>query len=332
MRTSCGRAPTRRVVEGRFELEGERGRPDPGRAPHGRSRGRTSNGRMATAAALEEHGARAGRPPRPARAPVPAAAERPARGARPFRRHRPRPAARRSRAVDASCSAAWPSLGGDAGARAGRSTCCGSRSRSSSGRHIDGPDEDERLDAEESALADAVGHRLGGASRPLPSLTEEGGALDAVAAARPRSTAGPFASRGRTAPVAGRRAGRRRGASSGRTASASRRTPSGWSEIRLRRQLLADLRRKYGTARRGGPARHVGRRAGLRATRRASRLASLLEPRRAGRRAGARSRTGPSRRARRRRVGRTGPAAAAPRPGRGGPGAPARARHGRGPR
>ena len=112
---------------------------------------------------------------------------------------------------------------------------------------LDEPDEDDRLDREESTLADAVGHRLA-AQQALVSLSEEGGALDALAAAQQavegRELFEPAADRLRSvvselADVA---------AELRAQGEQIEEDPERLEQLRLRRQLLVDLRRKYGTA------------------------------------------------------------------------------------
>jgi DNA repair protein RecN (Recombination protein N) len=110
---------------------------------------------------------------------------------------------------------------------------------------ITGPDEDEQLDAEESVLADAVAHQAAAAAA-TEALTGDGGAADALGTAI-ASVAGraPFAAaearlRAAAAEVADL-AGEIRGAGEGITDD-----PARLDAVRTRRQLLHDLRRKYG--------------------------------------------------------------------------------------
>jgi DNA repair protein RecN (Recombination protein N) len=107
------------------------------------------------------------------------------------------------------------------------------------------PDEDERLSAEEDLLADAAAHRETAAAA-VAALTDEGGAVDpvgmAIAALAGR---GPFAAheerlRNLSAELADVAAEVRV------TAEAIDEDPERLAAVRERRQLLADLRRKYG--------------------------------------------------------------------------------------
>jgi DNA repair protein RecN (Recombination protein N) len=110
---------------------------------------------------------------------------------------------------------------------------------------IDGDDEDERLDVEESVLADAVAHQEHATAAGV-ALTGEGGATDAVgtaiAALQGRA---PFAElEGRLRAVAADLADV---AGELRTAGeAITHDPERLDAVRARRQLLHDLRRKYG--------------------------------------------------------------------------------------
>ncbi len=138
-------------------------------------------------------------------------------------------------------------MGGDVGARARELDLLRFQATELEAAAIEGPDEDERLDAEEDALADAVAHREA-AQRALAALTDDGGALDTV-------TDALGAVDGR-APFAGS-AERLRSlavelsdvASEVRDAAeAVVDDPERLAALRVRRQLLHDLRRKYGTA------------------------------------------------------------------------------------
>ena len=110
---------------------------------------------------------------------------------------------------------------------------------------LDDPDEDAVLDAEEDALADAVAHRdAGGAA--VAALTDDGGALDAIGGAL-AAVAGrrPFAAheerlRGAAAEVADVAADLRA------AAEGIDEDPERLAWLRQRRQLLRELRRKYG--------------------------------------------------------------------------------------
>ena len=110
---------------------------------------------------------------------------------------------------------------------------------------LDDPDEDQHLDADEDLLADAVAHQEASAAA-VESLTGDGGALDAVAIALDQlAERGPFRDQER----------RLRGVSAELADVASEVRDAGESidpdperldAIRTRRQLLRELRRKYG--------------------------------------------------------------------------------------
>ena len=236
-------------VEGRF-VDRRRRRsccarvvPADGRSPGLRRRPAGHRGRAGRA------GRRAGRPARPARPPVAARRGRAARRARPLRRRRPRrrcarPGPRlrrhRRRAGRARRRRAGP------GPRDRPAALPGRRARRAPASTT--PTRTTRLDAEEDVLADAAAHREA--------------ARGAVRRAGRRRRRGRRASAPRSAAVAGRRAVRRpsrRGCAPsppssadvaaelrGRGRGASTRTPSGSPRVRARRQLLRDLRRKYG--------------------------------------------------------------------------------------
>jgi DNA repair protein RecN (Recombination protein N) len=110
---------------------------------------------------------------------------------------------------------------------------------------ITGPDEDEQLDAEETLLADAVAHREGAASAVV-SLSDEGGAADAIGTAIAAVQGRP--------PFAAHEARLRAVAAELSDVAADLRAagesitddPERLEVIRSRRQLLHDLRRKYG--------------------------------------------------------------------------------------
>jgi DNA repair protein RecN (Recombination protein N) len=113
------------------------------------------------------------------------------------------------------------------------------------GAAIDGPDEDERLEAEEDALADALAHREAGGVA-AESLTGDGGAVDALATAL-------AAVEGRT-PFAAEEARLRStlaeltdvAATVRQGGEAIEEDPERLAAIGARRKLLHDLRRKYG--------------------------------------------------------------------------------------
>lgn len=138
-------------------------------------------------------------------------------------------------------------LGGDAGTRAREADLLRFQLEELDRAALSDEDEDARLDEEEDRLAGAVEHRLA-AARVAATLAEDGGALDAVGAAIAElETHQPF----REA------AGRLRSvqAELGDVAATVRDhgeriedDPERLAAVRERRQLLVDLRRKYGTA------------------------------------------------------------------------------------
>ena len=143
--------------------------------------------------------------------------------------------------IDAELAA----LGGDERARAREIDLLRFQIAELDAAGLDDPDEEERLDAEEDELADAVAHRAGGEAA-VAALTDEGGAVDALGTA--------------LAAIAGRRPyadheARLRGASAeladiaaelrGTTESIDE-DPERLEWLRQRRQLLRELRRKYG--------------------------------------------------------------------------------------
>jgi DNA repair protein RecN (Recombination protein N) len=107
------------------------------------------------------------------------------------------------------------------------------------------PDEDEKLAAEEDALADATAHRLA-AAQAMAALTDDGGAADPVGAAIGLLAGrAPFARheerlRALAAEISDV-AGELRDAAEG-----IEEDPERLAAVRERRQLLVDLRRKYG--------------------------------------------------------------------------------------
>jgi DNA repair protein RecN (Recombination protein N) len=150
-----------------------------------------------------------------------------------------------ARANLAAIEAALADLGGDARARAREIDLYRFQVDELRRAAIDGPDEDERLDAEEDTLADATAHRAAAAAA-AEALAGDGGAVDAIASA----IAGidgrsPFAdAHGRLRGVA---------AELDDVASELRHRSDEIDEdterladIRARRQLLHELRRKYG--------------------------------------------------------------------------------------
>ena len=113
-------------------------------------------------------------------------------------------------------------------------------------RGVDDADEEDRWRSERTLLADAVGHREA-ALRRTTALADDGGAGDAVAAALAALDRAGAVPRARRAPalrvlaelddVAAELRDRGRGDRGG---------PERLADVRARRQLLRDLRRKYG--------------------------------------------------------------------------------------
>jgi DNA repair protein RecN (Recombination protein N) len=138
-------------------------------------------------------------------------------------------------------------LGGDAGARAREIDLLRFQVGELEAAALNDPDEDRLLDAEESRLGDAVGHQEA-AALAAEALSGDGGATDIVGAVL-AAVAGrePFADEERrlrsvTAELsdivtAARSIGE-----------AIDEDPERLDAVRRRRQLLVDLRRKYGTA------------------------------------------------------------------------------------
>jgi len=150
-----------------------------------------------------------------------------------------------ARARLAAVEAALAALGGDGRARAREMDLLRFQLGELDAAAVDGADEDERLEAEEDALADATAHRNAGTSA-YRALAEDGAAADALGAAV-AAVAGrrPFADlearlRALAAEVTDAAADLRR------CAEAVVVDPERLEEVRARRRLLADLRRKYG--------------------------------------------------------------------------------------
>ncbi len=152
-----------------------------------------------------------------------------------------------ARAVVAELDARLAALGGDAGARAREMDLLRFQVAELDAAQLSAPDEDDRLDTEESVLADAVAHQEAAATATA-ALTGDGGAGGAVAVAL-AALAGraPFAEEDeRLRSVAVELSDlaavvRDRG-------EAIADDPARLDVVRGRRQLLSDLRRKYGTA------------------------------------------------------------------------------------
>ena len=140
---------------------------------------------------------------------------------------------------------ALASLGGDERARAREADLLRYQLSELAAAAIEGPDEDERLELEEDALADATAHRQAG-DEAYAALLDDGGAADSVARAV-AACAGrrPFAEleerlRAIAAEVA------EAGADLRRATEAVVLDPQRLEDVRARRRLLADLKRKYG--------------------------------------------------------------------------------------
>ena len=138
-------------------------------------------------------------------------------------------------------------LGGDGGARAREADLLRFQASELVVAGLDDPDEDARLDEQEDLLAGAVSHREA-AAVAVPALTEDGGAIDGLGTA--------IAALDGRAPY--RTLVERLHAAQAELADAAAEArvvgeginddPARLAEIRERRQLLVDLRRKYGTA------------------------------------------------------------------------------------
>lgn len=241
VRTGCDEA----VIEGRFVVDGEEVVLTRVVPTDGRSRAYV-NGRMATATVLGEqartlidlHGQHAHQSLLAAsvqRAAVDQFAGidlEPLRAARAERRR---------------VAAALEELGGDAGARAREADLLRFQISEIESARLQDPDEDASLDALEDRLAGSVAHRES-ASRAVEALGGDGGAIDQVGAAvADLDGRSPFAEV----------VGRLRSVQAELTdAAAELRTtgeaieddPARLTEIRERRQLLVELRRKYGSA------------------------------------------------------------------------------------
>ena len=163
-----------------------------------------------------------------------------------FGARRPRAAPRGAGRACGPSTRRWPSSAATRAPGPARSTCCASRSTSSPAPAIDGPDEDERLDAEEATLADAVAHREAAAAAAA-ALTDDGGAVDALGEAI-AAVAGPPPFADARGPAA--RASRPRWPTWPPSCAASgegiEEDPARLEALRARRQLLHELRRKYG--------------------------------------------------------------------------------------
>ncbi|MGN6692670.1 MAG: AAA family ATPase, partial [Aquihabitans sp.] len=241
VRTGCDEA----VVEGRFVVDGEEvvlARVVP---TDGRSRAYV-NGRMATATVLGEearalidlHGQHAHQ------SLLAAAVQRAALDQFASVDLEPLRAARAERR---RIAAALEELGGDAGARAREADLLRFQIDEIEGASLADPDEDASLDELEDRLAGAVAHREA-ASLAVEALSGDGAAVDRVGAA--------VADLDGRAPFAGLLDRLRAVQAELTDAAAELRTtgeaieddPEQLAQIRDRRQLLVELRRKYGSA------------------------------------------------------------------------------------
>jgi len=141
--------------------------------------------------------------------------------------------------------AALAGLGGDARARARELDLLRFQLSELEAAHLTDPDEDQALEAEEDALADAAAHR-DAAARAYDALLGDGGALDsvgravdAIAGRRPFSEVGSRL-RSLQAELA------EGGSDLRRAGDAIVDEPQRLDEVRARRRLLRDLCRKYG--------------------------------------------------------------------------------------
>jgi DNA repair protein RecN (Recombination protein N) len=233
------------VIEGRFDLDGEELVLTRVIPADGRSRAYV-DGRMATATVMGEragqlidlHGQHA------AQSLLSPSVQRDALDRYANVDLEPLLAARRERRRIAD---ALVELGGDAGARAREADLLRFQVDELGAAELSDPDEDDALDAAEDLLADAVAHREAAAAATV-LLADDGGAADALSAAiAALDGRGPFAASTRRLRdvhaelvdvVAEVRA----------TGEAIEEDPQQLAALRERRQLLADLRRKYGTA------------------------------------------------------------------------------------
>jgi DNA repair protein RecN (Recombination protein N) len=152
---------------------------------------------------------------------------------------------RAARARLTEIDAALAALGGDERARAREIDLLRFQVNELDGADLTDPDEDARLAEEEATLADAVAHR-DAAAAAHDALVEEGGAADAIGTAI-AAVAGraPFADvearlRAASAEITEAAADVRG------TAERIDEDPARLDALRARRQLLRDLRRKYG--------------------------------------------------------------------------------------
>ena len=235
-------------VEGRFEIDGDEVVLTRVVPADGRSRAYV-DGRMATAGALAERGPPARRPARPARPPVPARRGGAARGARPLPPASTwRPLHDGAPSGSAEIDRRLADLGGDAGARAREIDLLRYQVDELEAAGLADPDEDDRPRRRGDRAGRRRGPPRGGRARAAEAVAAEGGARDALAAAlaavqrpAPRSPTWPS---GWPAPLA---EVDDLAAALQRRRDRHRRRPRAAGAVRERRQLLVDLRRKYGT-------------------------------------------------------------------------------------
>ncbi len=154
-------------------------------------------------------------------------------------------ALREARAKLTEIDANLAAIGGDERARAREIDLLAFQVEEISAANLEDANEDDHLEREEDLLADAVAHRQA-LWQAVATLTEDGGAGDALAqsisALGHRDALSEFANRLRTmqqelTDVAGDLRAK---------AESTEEDPDRLEEIRKRRQLLVDLRRKYG--------------------------------------------------------------------------------------
>ena len=233
------------VIEGRFEVDDEELILTRVVPAEGRSRAYV-NGRMATAAVLAEqtaalvdlHGQHAHQSLLAARTQRDALDRFAGTDLGPLRE---------AREVVRQLSQALAGLGGDAGARAREVDLLRFQLAELDAAQLDDPTEDELLDREEDLLAGAVGHREAATGAVL-ALTDEGGAIDGLGRAIGSLDGhAPFASLvGRLRSVEAELADV--SIEVRRAEEAIDEDPERLAQLRERRQLLVDLRRKYGHA------------------------------------------------------------------------------------
>lgn len=150
-----------------------------------------------------------------------------------------------ARAVSASIQRQLADLGGDSRARAREIDMLQFQVRELEAAALSDPDEDQHLDGEETLLGDAVAHQTAG-MQALSALTDDDGALDQL-----RLSLSLLVSRTPFAALDARLRGIASDIDDVTTDLRSQleaitEDPERLAEIRQRRQLLRDLRRKYG--------------------------------------------------------------------------------------